>query len=114
MSVEQTQRTLDRYFDLMGKDQDFSTCFTEDVTWLAADTDFVVEGPDSVRDYIIALHSRMADSQGRKTVIGENFVYLEGDCTATQSSGARLNYCIAYDIRDDYIAAIRCYGLGAV
>jgi len=77
-------------------------------------TGFVVERPDSVRDYIIALHSRMADSQGRKTVVGEDLVYLEGDCTRRQSSGTRLNYCIAYDMRDDHIAAIRCYGLGAV
>jgi hypothetical protein len=51
----------------------------------------VIEGPDSVRDYIIALHSRMVESQGRKSVVGEDFVYLEGDCTTMQSSGGRIN-----------------------
>ena len=43
------------------------------------------------------------------------YVYLEGDCAATDpSSNRRINYCIAYDMRDDLIAAMRCYGLGAV
>ncbi len=54
MSVEQTQQTLDRYFGLMGKDEDFAECLTADVTWLIADTEDVIQGPDAVRDYIIA------------------------------------------------------------
>lgn len=78
MSVEQTRRTLDRYFGLMGNDEDFAECFTTDVTWLVADTGELIQGPQSVRDYIIALHLRMVDSQGRQTVIGEDSVYLEG------------------------------------
>ena len=115
MSVEQTQRTLDRYFGLMGKDEDFAECFTADVTWFIADTGEVIKGPDTVRDYIVALHAIMADTHGRKSVVGDGFVYLEGDCAGTvPSSGRRINYCIAYDMRDDLIAAIRCYGLGTL
>ena len=115
MSVEQTQRTLDRYFGLMGEDEDFAECLTADVTWVVADTGEVIEGPDAVRDYIIALHTRMADTQGRKSVVGDGFVYLEGDCAAlVSSSDRRINFCIAYDMRDDLIAAMRCYGLGPV
>ena len=115
MSVEKTQRTLDRYFGLMGRDEDFAECFTADVTWVIADTGEVIEGPDAVRDYIIALHARMADTQGRKSVVGDGYVYLEGDCAATvPSSGRRISYCIAYDMSDDLIAAMRCYGLSTV
>lgn len=114
MSVEQTQRTLDRYFGLMGKDEDFAVCFTADVTWLVADTGEVIQGAESVRDYIIDLHSRMAGSQNRESVVGENFVYLEGACTAAVPSSSRVNYCIAYDMRGGLIAAVRCYGLGTV
>jgi len=115
MSVEQTQRTLDRYFGLMGEDEDFAECLTADVTWVIAETGAVIEGPDAVRDYIIALHTRMTDTQGHNTVVGDGYVYLEGDCAATDpSSNRRINYCIAYDMRDDLIAAMRCYGLGAV
>jgi hypothetical protein len=115
MSVEKTQRTLDRYFGLMGRDEDFAECFTADVTWVIADTGEVIEGPGAVPDYIIALHTRMADTQGRRSVVGDGFVYLEGDCAATvPSSRRRINYCIAYDMRDDLIAAMRCYGLSNV
>ena len=115
MSVEQTQRTLDRYFDLMGKDEDFAECFSADVTWLIADTEEVVRGPSAVRSYILALHARMADSRGRKTVVGDDYVYLEGDCAASvPDNGSRINYCIAYTVKGDQITAMRCYGLGAV
>ena len=48
MSVEQTKRTLDHYFGLMGRDEDFATCFTADVTWVIADTGTVIDGPDAV------------------------------------------------------------------
>lgn len=115
MSVEQTQQTLDRYFGLMGKDEDFAECLTADVTWLIADTEDVIQGPGAVRDYIIALHMRMVDIQNRKSVVGDGFVYLEGDCAATaRSTGRRVNYCIAYEMREDLMAAMRCYGLGTV
>jgi len=115
VSVEKTQQTLDRYFGLMGRDEDFAECLTADVTWVVADTGEVIEGPDAVRDYIIALHTRMADTQGRKAVVGDGYVYLEGDCAATDpSSDRRIKYCIAYDMREEHIAAMRCYGLGTV
>ena len=57
MSVEQTQQTPDRYFDLTGRDEDFAECLTADVSWVIADTGGVVQGPDAVRDHIIALHT---------------------------------------------------------
>jgi hypothetical protein len=114
VTVEQTQQILDRYFGLMGKDEDFAVCFTADVTWLVAETDEVIKGPHVVRDYITALHSRMVGGHGFRTVVGEGFVYLEGDCAATGPAAGRINYCIAYEMRDELIARIRCYGLGAV
>jgi hypothetical protein len=45
-------------------------CYTADVTWLTADIGQLVQGPDSVRDYINALHSTMMDAQTRKLVVG--------------------------------------------
>lgn len=111
MSIEQTQRIIDRYFDLMGRDEDFTACCTQDVTWLVADTGEVVVGRQAVRDYLDALHPRMEDAQTRHLVVGEDTVYLEGDCAdPTSSDGARLRYCIAYDLRQDQIGAMRCYG----
>ena len=111
MSTEQTQRTIDRYFDLMGKDEDYGVCWTDDVTWLVADSGEVITGPALVRSYLDALHATMADAQTRHLVVGEDSVYLEGDCVDPASAdGGRLRYCIAYDIRQDLISAMRCYG----
>ena len=112
-TVEQTQRILDRYFGLLGKDEDFAVCLTADVTWLVAETDEVIKGPHVVRDYITALHSRMVDGHGRRTVVGDDFVYLEGDCAATAPAAGRINYCIANEVTDELIARIRCCGLSA-
>lgn len=113
MSTEQTQRTIDRYFELMGQAADFAVCFTEDVTWLIAETGEVVHGPGAVRDYIVALHSIMEDARTSKFVVGQDDVYLEGDCAPmAPRTGNRTHYCIAYDMKDDQIEAVRCYGLG--
>ena len=67
----------------------------------------------AVRDYVVALHPSLTDLRSNKLVVGEESVYLEGDC-ASQAPGAlgRDHYCVAYDLRDGLIAAIRCYGLG--
>lgn len=99
----------------MRRDENFGACLTADVTWVITDTDEVIQGPDAVRDYIIALHTRMADMKNRPPVVGDGFVFLEGDCAATAPSGGRrISYCIAYEMRNDLIAAMRCYGLGNV
>ena len=111
MSIEQTQRIIDRYFELMGQDADFTACCTDDVTWLVAGTGEVVRGRQRVREYINAVHATMADAQTRHLVVGEESVYLEGDCAGPASSdGARVRYCIAYDVTQGQITAMRCYG----
>ncbi|MET0780055.1 MAG: nuclear transport factor 2 family protein [Microbacterium sp.] len=114
MSTEQSQRTMDRYFDLMRRSADFGECYTPDVTWLVAETGEIVRGADSVRDHVIALHSTMVDAHTHTYVVGEDHVYLEGDCAADAPAvGARTSYCVAYDMQGAMISAMRCYGLGA-
>ena len=57
----------------------------------------------------------MADTQSRAPVVGDGYVYLEGDCVPpTSRKCRRTGWCIAYDMRGDLIAAMRCYGLGSV
>ena len=114
MSTEQTQLVIDRCFEVMGRAEDFAECFTTDVTWLVADTGEVIRGGDAVRDYIVALHDTFEDSHTRKFLVGEDQVYLEGDCAAIPPEvGDRTHYCVAYDVRDGLISTMRCYGLGA-
>jgi hypothetical protein len=66
MSLEQTQRTIDRYFDLMGRAGDFARCYTTNVTWTTTDTGEKVRGPSSVRDFIVALHNNMSEAPNAK------------------------------------------------
>ncbi len=114
MSSEQAQAVIDHYFELMGRDADFAECYSAEVTWLVADTGQVVRGPEAVRDFIIALHGRMTDGRTNKIVVGSDSAYLEGDCAATSTeTGDRTYYCVAYDIQENLIVAMRCYGLGS-
>ena len=111
MSLEQTQQTIDHYFDVMTRGGDFAVYYTDDVTWTMTDTGDEVRGASSVRDYIVALHNNMFDAQTRRIVVSDGHVYLEGDCLdAPAGSSSRIFYCVAYDIVDDRIAAMRCYG----
>jgi hypothetical protein len=104
VSLEQTQRAIDRYFGIMGRGGDFADCYTKDVTWITSDTGERIDGPNSVRDYIVALHANMVDMQTRRFRVGDGSVYLEGDCadTLTRTSN-RICYCVAYDMKDDLI-----------
>ena len=54
MSAEQTQHTMDRYFELMGRGADFGACCSADVSWLVADTGEVIRGPGAVREFVAA------------------------------------------------------------
>jgi ketosteroid isomerase-like protein len=111
MSFEETQRTIDHYFDLMSRDGDFGECYTADVTWTMTDTGDQVSGPPSVRDYLVALHTKMLDAPTRRIVVSEGHAYLEGDCLgAPTGTSSRIFYCVAYDIADGRITAMRCYG----
>lgn len=111
MSIDLTQRTMERYFDAMGSDADFSSFYAADVTWCMVDSGDQVYGPSAVRDYIIALHGRMFGDMQRDLAISDGHAYLEGDCVDVPGGiGARYTYCLVYDLADDRITAMRCYG----
>jgi hypothetical protein len=53
----------------------------------------------------------MHDAQTRKLVCSDDGAYLEGDCAAVSGrSQERLAYCVAYDVADGKITAMRFYG----
>ena len=76
MSIARTKHVIDRYSDLMGRQADFAESYSPDVTWLIADTGEVIQGADTVRDYIIGLHAALTDTRTRRFVVGEDSVYL--------------------------------------
>lgn len=111
MSVEQTQKLLDLYFNAMGNDRDFSEFYTDDVSWVMVDSGQEVHGPTAVRDYILELHSKMFDHEQRDLDVSDGHAYLEGSAVAEPGgTGPRFTYCLVYDFDAERISATRCYG----
>jgi len=111
MSVTGTRDVLDRYFAAMGAEQDFSEFFDRDVTWVMVDSGDEVRGAAAVRDYILELHRRMQDGDQRELVVADGHAFLEGSSVnAGSGTGPGLAFCLVYDISDDHISAMRCYG----
>ena len=111
MSADQTQKVIDRYFEVMGARGDFSQFYVDEVTWTTVDAGAEIRGAGAVRHYVIALHSQMSDVHTRSMVVSDGAAYLEGNCTNSQHTHApRISYCIAYDLTDNRITAMRCYG----
>ena len=111
VSVSRTQALMDRYFATMGAEEDFSVFFEDDVTWRWVESGHEVRGAAPVRDYILALHSRMHGGDQRGLVVADGHALLEGgSVNAGGGNGPGLAYCLVYDVRDDRISAMRCYG----
>ena len=111
MSVSSTRSVMDRYFNAMGAEEDFSRFFDDDVTWLMVDSGQEVRGPGSVRGYLNELHSKMLTGAQRELVVTDDHAFLEGDAVnADDGPGSGLAYCLVYDILDGRITAMRCYG----
>jgi hypothetical protein len=111
MTVTETRAVIDHYFDLMGRGEDFATCYAEDVRWTTLDGGTVVSGPTEVRDYLMGLHRNMPDIQTRPLAYAAEAAYVEGDCADPRSTSTdRIAFCIAYDIAKGVITSARCYG----
>ncbi|HEY0240219.1 MAG TPA: hypothetical protein VGC37_16410 [Friedmanniella sp.] len=111
MTVPGTRTVMERYFSAMSADEDFSRCFTADVTWLMVDSGEQVCGPGPVRDYVLRLHGRMRSGDQRPLVVSDAHAMLEGDqVNGGAGHGTGLAYCLVYDITGELISAMRCYG----
>jgi hypothetical protein len=111
MSTQSTQSLLDRYFAAMNAGKDFSKFYGEDVTWTMVDSNQEVRGAVAVRDYIIDLHNRMQGGSQRPLLVADGHAVLEGDAVNVEDGNERgLFYCLVYDLSDDRISAMRCYG----
>jgi hypothetical protein len=111
MDATQPRDVITHYFDLMGRGEDFATCYAEDVSWTTFDGGTVVSGPTEVRDYLTGLHRNMPDIQTRPIAYPDQAAYVEGDCADPRNASTdRIPFCIAYDIASGVITAARCYG----
>jgi hypothetical protein len=111
VAISTTQSVMDRYFTAMSAEEDFSEFFDEDVTWLMVDSAQEVRGAGPVRDYILELHSKMLSGDQSELVLADGHAFLEGSrVNADDESGPGLAFCLVYDIRNDRISGMRCYG----
>jgi SnoaL-like domain len=108
--TEQTLATMNRYFEVLGRDGDFSEFFVDDIRWLMVDTGYEVRGRTAVRDYINELHARMLSGEQRDLVVAEGHAYLEGSAVNANPSGPGLSFCLVYDVKQGVITDMRCYG----
>jgi SnoaL-like domain len=111
MNPTETRALIDHYFDLMGRGEDFATCYADDMRWTTFDGGTTVVGSTEVRDYLVGLHGNMPDSQTRPIVYADGTAYVEGDCADPRGTGAdRIAFCVAYDVANGVITSARCYG----
>ena len=110
MSAGSTQNLMNRYFAAMGAGEDFSRFFDADVIWLMVDSGQEVRGPTAVREYILELHDKMHAGDQRDLVAADGHAFLEGTSKHGSAGAADLTYCLVYDIMNDQISAMRCYG----
>ena len=107
MSAERSTELLTHYFEAMGRDEDLAPFFTADVSWEMVDSQTRVSGPAAVRDYILDLHSRMTSQEQPLYLVTDGHALLEG---ARVNDDPAIAYCLVYDLTDDAISAMRCYG----
>lgn len=106
-----TREVIDRYFELMGRGEDFAVYYADDVQWTTLDGGTVASGPSKVRNYLAGLHRNMPDIQTRPRAYADETAYVEGDCADPRSTGDdRIAFCVAYDVANGVITAARCYG----
>jgi SnoaL-like domain len=111
MRIDETQKMINDYFGVMAAHGDFSQFYAENVTWIMIDAGVETRGAAAVRDYVVALHGQMSDVHTHRIAVSEGAACLEGDCINVQKTDApRIAYCVVYDLADNRITAMRCYG----
>ena len=121
MSDSGTRAVMDGYLQALRDRADFGRLFAPDVTWTTMDTGEQIQGRQAVRDCIVAFHAQVFDGAPELVglITGEGAAVLEarfvgrhtgalGDLAATGRE-VDVPYCVAYDIHDGQINALRDY-----
>jgi steroid delta-isomerase-like uncharacterized protein len=121
MSVETARQVMDGYLKALVGGGDFSSFFADDVVWETPETGDRVVGREAVRDFIVTFHREVFDARPdlKHLVVAEDAAFVEADFVGTHTgefagipaTGAkvRIPYCVAYDLSDGKITALRGY-----
>jgi predicted ester cyclase len=121
MSVERTQATMTAYFqDLLGGGR-YARHFSDDLVVTLMWTDQVLKRRDAAQQMINYLHQQAFAARPvlKNSLVGEGQAVAEADFVGKRSgefagvaaSGKDVNmpYCVAYDLNEDKITALRLY-----
>jgi steroid delta-isomerase-like uncharacterized protein len=121
MSRDTTKRIMDAYLDALLARGDFARYFTPDVLWTTMETGETMTGRDTVRDFVVAIHTKFFDAHPELVhlAVDDGVAGLEAVFIGThteefggvQAAGAevRLPYTVFYDVTDDGITELRAY-----
>jgi ketosteroid isomerase-like protein len=113
MSVENTQQTMEAYFqDLVGGGP-YKQHFADNVVVALAGTDQGAEGPDDVQAWIDYLHREAfeAHPERKNMFCADGNATVEGDFVGMAATGreVRVPYSVVYDLEGEKIKALRIY-----
>ena len=97
MGEKATKGVMDRYFKRMGAGEEFSDCYTADVTWTTLDDGSQVRGASAVREYLVALHENMVDARTRRLIFTDSAAYLATNSfrVLSETQATRSARCVA-------------------
>ena len=121
MSDSGTRAVMEGYLQALRDRADFDRFFAPDVSWTTMETGEQIRGREAVRDFIVAFHTQIFDGGFELVglITGEHAAALEarfvgrhigalGDVAPT-GRHVDVPYCVAYDIADEQITALRAY-----
>jgi steroid delta-isomerase-like uncharacterized protein len=121
MSLEETERTVREYLDVLLGGGDFASFFADDVLWTTMETGDQIHGREAVRDFIVGLHTKFFDASPElgNVTLADGVAAIEAVFAGTHIAGfagipatgaaVRLPYAMSYDVSDDKIKALRAY-----
>jgi predicted ester cyclase len=112
---------MEGYLAALTDRSDFAAYFAPDVRWTTMETGDEVVGRETVRDFIVTIHTKLFDARPElvNLLVGDGTALLEarfvgthtGEFAGIPQTGASVDmpYCVAYDISDGLITAVRAY-----
>jgi len=121
MGNSPVEQIMTAYLDALRHRGDFAQYFTDDVEWLTTETGERLTGRETVRDFIVALHTRVFDAHPeiKTLVVGDGAAVIEADFVGIHTGEfagipptgieLRVPYAVVYDVSSRGITALRAY-----
>jgi predicted ester cyclase len=121
MADDGTRRVMDAYLEALRSGGDFASFYAPDVVWTFMEDGGQVHGRDAVRNVVVGMHTQSfaAHPEVRGLLVGDGTAMLEavfagthtGEFMGIPATGleVRKPYCVAYDVAEGSITALRAY-----